>query len=154
MTSSPITSWQIEGEKVEAVTDFIFLVSKITADSNSNHEIKRHQLLGRKAMANKDSILKSRDIISPTKVHPDKSMVFPVVMYRCESWTLKTAEHRAIDAFKLWSCRRLLRVPGTARRSKKSILKEINIEYLLEGLKLKLQYFGHLMRRANSLEKT
>ena len=147
MTSSPITSWQIEGEKVEAVTDFIFLGSKITADRNSNHEIRRHQLLGRKAMTNKDSILKSRDIISPTKVHPVKARAFPVVMYGCESWTAEKAECRRVDAFELWCWGRLWRIPWTSRRSSQSILKEISPEYSLEGqrLKLKHRYFGHLM---------
>ena len=140
---------------METVTDFIFLGSKITADGDCSHEIKRHLLLGRKAMTNLNSILKSRDIALLTKVHVIKAMVFPVVMYGCESWTIKKAECQRIDAFELcW--RRLLRVPWTARRSNQSILKEINPEYSLEGLmlKLKLQYFGHLMRRADSLEKT
>ena len=134
---------------------FIFLGSKITADSDCSHEIKRHLLLGRKAMTNLDSILESRDIILPTKVHLVKVMVFPVVMYGCESWTIKKAESQRIDAFELWCWRRLLRVPWTARRSNQSILKEISLEYSLEGLmlKLKLQYFGHLMGRADSLEK-
>ena len=141
---------------METVTDFIFLGSKITADGDCSHEIKRHMLLGRKVMTNLDSILKSRDIILPTKVYLDKAMVFPVVMYGCESWTIKKAEHRRTDAFELWCWRRLLRVPWTARRSNQSILEEINSEYLLEGLmlKLKLQYFGHLMQRTDSLEKT
>ena len=140
---------------METVTDFIFLGSKITADGDCSHEIKRHLLLGRKAMTNLNSILKSRDIALLTKVHVIKAMVFPVVIYGCESWTIKKAERQRIDAFELcW--RRLLRVPWTARRSNQSILKEINPEYSLEGLmlKLKLQYFGHLMRRADSLEKT
>ena len=156
MPSGPITSWQIDEEKVEAMTDFTFLGSTITADGDCGHEIKRHLLLGRKAMTNPDSILKSRNITSPTKVHLVKAMVFPVVMYRCESWTIKKAECQRTDAFKLWYWRRLLRVPWTARRSNQSILKEINPEYSLERLmlKLKLQYFGHLMQRANSLEKT
>ena len=154
MTSGPITSWQIEGKKVEVVTDFIFLASKITADSNSNHEIKRHLVLGRKAMTNEDTILKSRDITLPTKVHLVKAMVFPVVMYGYDSWTIKKAEHQTADAIKLWCWRRLLRVLWTAKRSNQSILKEINPEYSLEGLKLKLHYFGHLMQRADSLEKT
>ena len=147
MASGPITSWQIDGETVETVTDFIFLVSKITADGDSSHEIKRHLLLGRKVMTNLESLLKSRDITLPTKVHLVKAMVFPVVMYGCESWTIKKSEPRRIDAFKLWCWRRLLRVPGTARRSNQSILKEISPEYSLEGLmwKLKLQYSGHLM---------
>ena len=152
----PISSWQIDGEAVETMIDFIFLGSKIIADGDCSHEIKRRLLLGRKAMTNLDRILKSRDITLPTKVHLVKAMVFPVVLYRCESWTIKKAEHRRIDAFELWCWRRLLRVPCTARRSNQSILKEISPEYSLEGLmlKLKLQYFGHLMRRTNSLEKT
>ena len=144
------------GEKVEAVTDFIFLGSKITADGDCSHETKRLLLLGKKAMTNLDSILKSRDITLPTKVHLVKALVFSVVMYGCESWTIKKSECQRIDAFGLWCWRRLLRVPWTARRSNQSVLKEINPEYSLEGLmlKLKLQYFGHLMQRANSLEKT
>ena len=152
----PITSWQIDGETIETVRDFIFMGSKITADDDCSHEIKRHLLLGRKAMTNLDSILKSRDITLPTKVHLVKAMVFPVVMYGCESWIIKEAECRRIDAFELWCWRRLLRVPWTARRSNQSFLKEISPEYSLEGLmlKLKLQYFGHLMWRADSLEKT
>ena len=156
MASSPITSWQIDGETMETVTDFIFLGSKITADGYCRHEIKRSLLLGRKAMTNLDSILKSRDIPLPTKVHLVKAMVFPVVVYGCESWTIKKAEHRRIDDFELWCWRRLLRVPWTARRLKQFILKEISPESSLEGqmLKLKLQYFGHLMRRTDSLEKT
>ena len=156
MASGPITLWQIDGETVKTVTDFIFWGSKVTADGDCSHEIKRHSLLGRKAMTNLDSILKSRDITLPTKVHLVKAMVFPVVTYGCESWTMKKAECRRNDAFELWCWRRLLRVPWTARRSNQSILKEISPEYSLEGpmLKLKLQYFGHLMRRANSLEKT
>ena len=154
MASSLTTSWQIEGEKVEAVTDFLFLGSKITVDGDCSHEIKRRLLLERKAMTNLDSMLKSRDITLLTEVHLVKAMVFPVVMYRCESWTLKKAECQRIDAFKLWCWRRLLRVLWTARKSNQSFLKEINPEYSLEGLMLKLQYFGHLMRRANSLEKT
>ena len=135
--------------------DFIFLGSKITADGDCSHEIKRCLLLGRKVMTNLDSILK-RDITLPTKVHPDKAMVFPVVMYGCESWTVKKAERQRIDAFDLWCWRRLLRVPWTARTSNQSILKEISPEYSLEGLmlKLKLQYFGHLMGRTDSFEKT
>ena len=147
MASGSITSWQIDGETMEIVRDFIFLGSKITADGDCSHEIKRHLLLGRKAMTNLDSILKSRDIILLTKVHLVKTMFFPVVLYGCESWTIKKAEHRRIDAFELWHWRRLLRVPWTARSSNQSILKEINPEYSLEGLmlKLKLQYFGHLM---------
>ena len=156
MASDPITSWQIDGEMVETVTDFIFLGSKITADGDCNHEIKRCLLLGRKVMTNQDSILKSRHIPLPAKVHPVKAMVFAVVMCGCESWTIKKAEPRWIDAFVLWCWKRLSRVPWTARRSNQSIPKEINPEYLLEGmmLKLKLQYFGHLMRRTDSLEKT
>ena len=156
MASGPITSWQIDGKTVETVLNFIFGSSKITADGDCSHEIKRRLLLGRKAMANLDSILKSRDITLSTKVHLVKAMVFPVVMYGCESWTIKKAEHRRIDAFELWCWRRLLRVPWTARRSNQSILKEISPRCSLEGLmlKLKLQYFGHLMRRASSLEKT
>ena len=156
MASGPITPWQIDGEAMETVIDFIFLGSKITADGDCSHEIKTCLLLGRKAMTNLDSILKSRDITLPTKVHLDKPMVFPVVMYGCESWTVKKAECQRIDAFALWCWRRLLRAPWTARRSNQSILKEISPGISLEGmmLKLKLQYFGHLMRRADSLEKT
>ena len=154
MASGPITSWEIDGETVETATDLIFLGSKITVDDDFSHEIKRCLLLGRKAMTKLDSILKSRDITLLTKVHLVKVMVFPIVMYECESWTIKKAEYRRIDAFELWCWRRLLRVPWTARRSNQSILKEINPAYSLERLKLKLQYFGHLMRRANSLEKT
>ena len=156
MASSHITSWQIDGEAMETVTDFIFLGSKITADGDCSSEIKRCLLLGRKAMTNLDSILKSRDITLSTKVHLVKAMVFPVVMYGCESWTVKKAECWRIDAFELWCWGRLLKVPWTTRRSKQSILKEINSEYSLQGLmlKLKLQYSGHLMRRADSLEKT
>ena len=155
MASSCTISWQIDGETMETVTDFIFLGSKITADGDCSHEIKRHLLLGGKAMTNLDSILKSRDITLPTKVHLVKAMVFPVFMYGCESWTIKKAEHRRIDAFELWCWRRLLRVPWTARSSNQSILKEVSCEYSLEGLmlKLKLQYFGHLMRRVDSLEQ-
>ena len=147
MPSSPIISWQIDGRGMETVTDFIFLGSKITTDSDCSQEIKRHLLLGRKAITNLDSILKSRDITLPTKVHLVKAMVFQVVTYECENWTIKKAESRRIDAFELWCRRRLLRVPWTARRSKHSILKEISPEYSLEGLmlKLKLQHFGHLM---------
>ena len=147
MASSPFTSWQIAGEKVETVTYFIFLVSKITADSDCCHEIKRHLLLGRKAMTNLDSILQSQDIALPTKVPLVRAMVFPIAIYECESWTIKKAEHQRIDAFELWCWRRLLRVPWTARSSNQSILKEINPEYSLEGLmlKLKLQHFGNLM---------
>ena len=156
MASGPITSWQIDGETVETVANFFFFGSKITADGDCSHEIKRRLLLGRKVMTNLDSILKSRDITLPTKVRLVKAMVFPVVMYQCESWTMKKAEHQRIDAFELWYWRRLLRVPWTARRSNRSILKEISPKYSLEGLmlKLKLQHFGHLMRRADSLEKT
>ena len=147
MASSPITSWQIVVEKVEMVTDFIFLGSKITEDDDCSHEIKRYLLLGRKALTNLDSILKSRHIILPTKVCIVKAMIFPVVMYRCESWTIKKADCQRIDAFEVWCWRRLLRVPWRARRSKQSILKEISPEYSLEELmlKLKLQHFGHLM---------
>ena len=147
MASGSITSWQIDGETVEAVTDFIFWGSKITADGNYNHEIKRCLLLGRKATTNLDSILKSRDITLPTKVHLVIAVFFPVVMYGCESWTVRKTECRRIDAFELSCWRRLLRVPGTARRSNQSILKEIIPDYSLEGLmlKLKLQYFGQLM---------
>ena len=151
MASGPITSWQIDGE---TVADFIFGGSKITADGDCSHEIKRRLLLGKKVMTNLDSILKSRDIILPTKVCLVKAMVFPVVMCGCESWTIKKAEHRRIGAFELWCWRRLLRVPWTARRSNQSILKEISPRCSLEGLKLKLQYFGHLMQRADSFEKT
>ena len=156
MASGPITSWEIDGETVETVADFIFMGSKITADGDCRHEIKRHLLLGRKVMTNLDSILKSRDITLSTKVHLVTAMVFPVVMYGCESWTVKKTEHRRIDAFELWCWRRLLRVPWTARRSNQSNLKEISPGCSLEGLmlKLKLQYFGHLMQRADSLEKT
>ena len=156
ITSGPITSWQIDGEIMETVTDFIFLGSKITTNCDGSHEIKRHLYLGRKAMTNLDSVLKNRDINLPTNVHIVKAMVLPVVMYNCESWTIKKAEHWRTDAFKLWCWRRLLRVPWTSRRSNQSILKEINPEYSLGGLrlKLKLQYFGHVMQRANSLEKT
>ena len=138
MASSPITSWQIDGETMDTGTDFIFLGSKITADCDCSHEIKRCLLLGRKVMTNLDSILKSRDITLPTKVHLVKAMVFPVVMYGCESWTIKKFECRRIDAFELWCWRRLLRVPWTARRSNQSILKEISPERSLEGLMLKL----------------
>ena len=156
MASGPITSWQIDGETVETVADFIFGGSKITADGDCNHEIKRRLLFGRKVMTNLDSILRSRDITLPAKVRLVKAVVFPVVMYGCESWTLKKAEGRRIDAFEVWCWRRLLSVPWTARRSDQSILKEISPDYSLEGLmlKLKLQYFGHLMRRTDSLEKT
>ena len=156
MASGPITSWEIDGETVETVSDSIFLGSKITVDGDFSHEIKRRLLLGRKVMTNLDRIFKSRDITLPTKVHLVKAMVFPVVMYRCESWTVKKAEHQRIDAFELWCWRRLLRVPWTARRSNQPILKEISPGISLEGmmLELKLQYFGHLMRRVDSLEKT
>ena len=147
VASVPITSWEIDGEMVETVSHFIFLGSKITADGDCSHEIKRRLLLGRKVMTNLDSILKSRDITLSTKVHLVKAMVFPVVMYRCESWTVKKAEHRRTDVFELWCWRTLLRVPWSARRSNQSILKEISPGCSLEGLmlKLKLQYFGHLI---------
>ena len=156
MAPSPVTSWQIDGETMEMVTDFIFLGSKITEDGDFSHEIKGHLLLGRKAMAKLDSILKSKDITLPIKVCLVKAIFFPVVMYGCESWTIKKAEHQRIDDFKLWCWRRLLRVPWTARRSNQSILKEISSAFSLEGLmlKLKLQYFGHLILRSDSLEKT
>ena len=156
MASGSITSWQIDGETVETVADFIFLGSKITVDGDCSHEIKRCLLSGRKAMTNLDSILKSRDITLSTKVRLVKAIVFPVVMYGCERWTIKKAEHRRIDASELWCWRRLLRVRWPSRRSNQSILKEISPGCSLEGLmlKLKLQYFGHLMRRADSLEKT
>ena len=156
MASGPITSWEIDGETTEMVTYFIFLSSKITANGDCIHEIKRRLLLGRKAMTNLDSILKSRDIALLTKVYLVKVMVFLVVMYGCESWTIKKAEHQRIDVFELWCWRRLLRVPWTARTSNLSILKEINSQYSLEGpmLKPKLQYFDHLMRRTDPLEKT
>ena len=147
MASRPITSWQIDGETMETVKDFISLGSKIAADSDCSHEIKRRLLLGRRAMTNLDSVFKRRDITLPIKVHLVNAMVFPAVMYGCESWTVKKPKHRRIDAFELWCWRRLLRVPWTARRSNQSILKETSPEYSLEGLlpKLKLQYFGHLM---------
>ena len=157
MASGPITSWQIDKETMETATDFILGGSKITTDGNWSHEIKRCLLFGRKVMTNLDSILKSRDIILPTKVHLVKALVFPVVMYGCESWTIKKVECQRFDAFELWHWRRLLRVPWTARKSNQSILKEISPEYSLEGLmlKLKLQFFGHLTRRTHhSLEKT
>ena len=156
MASSPITSWQMDGETMETVADFIFLGSKITADGDCSHEIKRHLLLGRKAMTYLDSMLKIRDTTLSTKVCLVKAMIFPVVMYGCENWTIKKVECRRIDAFELWCWRRLLRVPWTARRSNQSILKEISLGSSLEGLmlKLKLQYFGHLMQRADSFEKT
>ena len=154
MAPGPITSWEIDRETVETVADFNFLGSKITVDGACSHEIKRRLLLGRKVMTNLDSMLQSRDITVSTKVHLVKAMVFPVVMYGCESWTIKKAERRRLDAFELWCWRRLLRVPWTARRSNQSILKEISPEYSLERLilKLKLQYFGHLMQRADSFE--
>jgi len=147
MASGPITSWEMDGETVETVSDFNFWGSQITADGDCSHEIKRRLLFGGKVMANLDSILKSRDITLPTKVCLVKAMVFPMVMYGCESWSVKKAEHRRIDAFELWYWRRLLRVPWTTRKSNQSILKEIIPEYSLEGLmlKLKLQYFGRLM---------
>ena len=156
MASGPIASWEIDGETVQTVSDFIFGGFKITADGDCRHEIKRCLLLGRKVMANLDSILKSRDFTLPTKVGLVKDMVFPVVMHGREDWAVKKAEHQRIDAFELWCWRRLLKVPWTARRSNQSILMEISPGCLLGGLtlKLKLQYFGHLMRRADSLEKT
>ena len=156
MASGPITPWQIDGETVETVADFIFLGSKITADGDGSHEIKRCLLLERKFMTNLDSIFKSRDITLPTQVHLVKAMIFRVVMYGYESWTTKKAEHQRINAFELWCWRRLLRIPWTAKRSNQSILKEISPGCSLEGLmlKLKLQYFGHLMWRADSFEKT
>ena len=154
MASGPITSWQIDGETMETVRDFIFLGSKITVGGHCCPEIKRRLLLGRKRMTNLDSIFKSRDITLLTKVCLVKAMVFPVVMYGCESWTIKKAECQRIDAFELWCWRRLLRVLWTARRLNQSILKEINPEYSLEGLTLNLRYLGHLMGRAYSLEKT
>ena len=156
MTSGSITSWQIDGEAMETVTDFTFLGSKIAVDGDCSHEIKRSLLIGTKAMTNLGSLLKSRDITLPTKVHLFKAMVFQAVMYGYDNWTIKKAEHQRIDAFELWCWRRLLGVPWTARRSNQSILKEISPEYSLEGLmlKLKLQYFGHLIYRTNPLEKT
>ena len=156
MASGPITSWEIDGEPVETVSDFIFFGSKTTADVDCSHEIKRRLLLGTKVMTNLDSILKSRDIALPTNVRLVKAMVFPVVLHGCASWAVKQAEHERIDAFELWCWRRLLSVPWTARRSNHSILKEISPGCSLEGLilKLKLQYFSHLMRRVDSLEKT
>ena len=156
MAPGPIISWEIDGETVETVSDFIFLGSKITTDGDCSHEIKRRLLLGRKVMTSLDSIFKSRDITLPTKVRLVKAMVFPVVMCGCESWTVKKAEHRRIDVFEVWCWRRLLRVPWTARRSNQSILKETSPGHSLEGLmlRLKLQYFGHLMPRVDSLEKT
>ena len=154
MASGPITLGQVDGETMEIVRDFILGGSKITADGDCSHEMKRHLLLGRKAITNLDSILKSRNIALPTKVRLVKAMVFPVFMYGC--WTIKKVEHQRIDAFELWCCRRLLRVPRTSRRSNQSVLKEISSEYSLEGLmlKLKFQYFSHLMQRADSLEKS
>ena len=154
--SGPINWWQIDRETMETVRDFIFLGSKMTVDGDCSHEIKRCLVLGRKAMTNLDSILKSGDITLPTNFHLVKAMFFSVVMYGCESWTIKKAEHWRIDAFELWCWRRLLRVPWTSRRSNQSILKEISPEYSLEGLmlKLKLQYFGYLIQRTDSLEKT
>ena len=156
MASGPITSWQIDGETVETLSDFIFLRSQITADGDCSHEIRRHLLLGRKVMTNLDSIFKCRDITLLTKVRLVKAMIFPVVMYGCESWTVKKAERRRIDAFELWCWRRLLRVPWTARRSNQSTLKKISPECSLEGLmlKLKLQYFGHLLQKVDLLKKT
>ena len=156
MASGPITSWEIDGETVETVSDFIFGGSKITADGDCSQEIKRCLLRGRKVMTNLDSIFIKRDITLPTKVHLVKAMVFPVIMYGCKSWTVKKAEHQRIDAFELWCWRRLLRVPWTERRSNQSTLKEISPGCSLEGmmLKLKLQYFGHVMQRVDSLEKT
>ena len=153
MAFSPITSWQIEREKTEARIDVIFLGSKVTADGDCSHKIKRRLLLGRNAMTNLDSILKSRDITLPTKIHI-KALLFPAVIYGCESWVLKKVELRRINVFELWCWRRFLRVPWTARRSNQSMLKEISLEYSLEGLMLKLQYLGHLMQRASLLEKT
>ena len=156
MASGAITSWEIDGETVETVSDFIFGGSKITADGDCSHEIKRRLLVGRKVMTNLDGILKSRDITLPTKVHLVEAMVLPVVMYACESWTVKRTKRLRIDAFELWCWRRPMRVPWTARRSNQSILKEVSPGCSLEGLmlKLKLQYFGHLMRRVDTLEKT
>ena len=154
MASSPITSWQIDGETMETVTDFILGGSKITADGDCSHEIKRHLLLRRKAMTNLDSILKNRNITLPVEVHIVKAMVFPLVLYGYENWTVKKAKCQRTDAFELWCWRRLLRVLWTTRRSNQSILKEISPEYSLEGLMLKHQYFGHLMPRAYSPEKT
>ena len=156
MASGPNTSWQIDGETMETMPDVIFLSSQITADGDCSHEIKRHLLLGRNAMANLDSILKSRDILLLTKICLVKSMVFPVVMYGCKNWILRKVENQRIVALKLWCWKRHLRVPWTARRSNQSILEEISPEYTLEGLmlKLKFKYFGHLMPRTDSLEKT
>ena len=156
MAFVPINSWQIDGEIMETVTDFIFLGSKITVDGDCSHGLKRHLLLGRKTMISLDNILKSRDITSPTNVHLDKAMVFPVVIYGCGNWTIKKAERQRIDAFELWYWRRLLRVPWAARRSNQSILKKNQPEYSLKGLmlNLKLQNFGHLIQRTDSFEKT
>ena len=162
MSSSPTTSWQIDGEKVKTMTDFTFLGSKVTVDSDCSHKSKNAQkqalprclVLERKTMTKLDKALKSRGITLPTKVRIVKALIFPVAINRCESWTIKKAEHWKINAFELWCWRRLLRVPWTERRLNQSMLKEINPEYSLEGLMLKLQYFGHLMRRADSLEKT
>ena len=156
MASGPIASWQIDGETMETVTDFIFLGSKMTADGDCSHEIKRPLLLGSKVLTNLDSILKSRDITLPTEVHRAKTLVLPVVMYGCESWTIKKAECQRTDTFDLWCWRKLLRVPWIAKRSNQYTLKEISPEYSLERLmlKLKLQYFGHLMLRTDSFEKT
>ena len=154
LASSPITSWQIEGETMETVTNFIFLGSRITVDGDCSHEIKRCLLFGRKAMTNLDGVVKSRHIILLTKVRLVKAMLFPVVMYGCESWTIEKADLQRTDVFKLWYWRRLLRIPLTARRSNQSILKEINPEYTLKGLTLKFQCFGHLMQRVYSLVKT
>ena len=156
MTSSPMASWKIDGGKLEIVTELIFLGSKITMDGDYSHKIKRHLLLWRKAMTNPDSILKSRDITLPTKVHIAKAVAFPVVMYGCESWTIRKAECQRIDGLEMWCWRKLLRVPWTARRANWSVLKEINPEYSLEGLmlKLRLQHFDYLMHRVDSLENT
>ena len=154
MAFGPITSWQVDGETMETVTDFIFLGFNITIASDCKHEIERHLLFGRKAMTKLDSILKCRDITLPTKVHLVKAMIFPVVMYGCENWTIKKAEHQRIDASELWCWRRLLRVPWTERRSDQSILMKISPEYSLGGLMLKLKYFGHMIQRTESLEKT
>ena len=153
MASGPITSWQVEGGKVQTVTNFLFLGSEITVDGNCSHEVKRRLFLGRNAITNLDSILKSRDITLLTKVYLVKAVVFPVVVYRCESWTIKKAEWQRIEAFELWCWRRFLRVPWTASRSNQSILKKINPEYSLKGLMLKLWYFDHLIWRAHSLER-
>ena len=154
MASGPITSWQVEGKKEEAGTDFLFLGPKITAGGDCTHGIRRRLLLGRKAVTKLDSMLKSRDITLPTKVHGVKVMVFPVVTYGCETWTIKKAERQSFDAFELWCWRRLLRIPRTARRLNQSMLKEINHEYSLEGLMLKFQYFGHLMQTLTHWKST